>query len=308
MMSQNTRQQICTDSNFLFNPAIPGSEKFAACKAWLLKWGESNLPALRGLEFASPLRPESLTLIAYCFHTDETCFERVELGILQTWRCLGKYPLVIVADRLTDTLSRFNSQHRDACKIIISPTLQAGNPSSMNLDCIVNLYKYFSTPYCLIIQDDGFPIQAGIEKFLGRWDYVGAPFVRDKPWQFLADWLLINIENGGFCLRSHRICSATSQRYDALRDSLSESELRLEDWFYCHRARKNLIHRFRYRFAPAREARRFSFIDVEGLIDRHTLTAKPLGIHGPTTIWQFQDVLADDFGYTKVPMNEVLAQ
>lgn len=256
--------------------------------------------------FDSPYNPEKLTLIAYCFHADETRFSRVEFGILQTWRCIGKYPLTIVSDRMTDTILRFKSSHGDICKVIISPILEAGKPDSMNLDCIVNLHKYFTTPYCLIIQDDGFPIQSNIEEFLGKWDYIGAPFVRDKPWQFLADLLLINIENGGFCLRSKNVCSATSRRYEKLKMKLPERQLKLEDWFYCRIARKNIFHRLRYRFAPAKEARKFSFIDIEGTIDKSSLKTKPFGIHGPTTIWQFQDILSAEFNFKTVSMTEVL--
>lgn len=278
------------------------NEHFDRCKDWLLRWSAANLPALRNVQFVEPGRPDQLTLIAYTFHKDETCFSRVEFGILQTWRTIGKYPLVIVTDRETETVRAFASKHTDACRIVISKDLKAGQPLTMNYDCIVNMHRYFETPYCLIVQDDGFPIQGGVERFIGRWDYVGAPFVRDKPWQFIADWLLINCENGGFCMRSRRCCEATARRYAALKDKLSEDQLKLEDWFYCRLARKNLLHRLKYRFAPASKAREFSFIDIEGLIDAKTLKKLPFGIHGPTTIWQFRDYLQKEFGYVDVPI------
>ena len=278
------------------------SAHFDSCKKWLLAWSEANLPKLRELCFEEPRNPERLTLIAYTFHIDESRFSRVEFGILQTWRTIGKYPLVIVTDRSTQAVDAFAVRHADACRVVISPDVKAGDPRSMNYDCIVNLHRHFHTPYCLIVQDDGFPIRSGVEEFIGRWDYVGAPFVRDKPWQFIADWMLINVENGGFCLRSRRVCEATGRLFEKMKSRLTPDQIGLEDQFYCHHARKNLWHRLKYSFAPASKAREFSFIDVEGLIDIKTLKKKPLGIHGPTTIWQFRDYLSREFGYVDVPI------
>ena len=273
------------------------SAHFDSCREWLLRWSAANIGGLRGLGFAPAERPDALTLIAYTFHADESRFARVEFGILQTWRTIGKYPLVIVVDRETKPVRDFADRHADACRVVLSPDLKAGDPASMNYDCIVNMHRYFKTPYCLIVQDDGFPIRGGVEEFIGKWDYVGAPFVRDKPWQFIADLMLINVENGGFCMRSRRCCEATAQRFQVLKDRLPESAWKLEDQFYCRYARKNLWHRLKYSFAPASKAREFSFIDVEGLIDMKTLRKIPLGIHGPTTIWQFRHYLQKEFGY-----------
>ena len=278
------------------------SPPLTLCKKWLRDWHVANLERVRDCRFPPPKAPDKLTLILYSFLDDERLFDHHEFGILQTWRTIGKYPLVIVTDRKTARLDSFARQHQDACSIVISDSLKSGSIDSMNYDCIVNLHKYFSTPSCLIVQDDGFPIRGGIEDFLGKWDYAGAPLVRDLPWQNLADWMLINIENGGFCLRSRRCCEATANLYLQKKDSFTQEQIKLEDWFYCCYARKNIWHRLKYSFAPASKAREFSFIDIEGLIDIRTLKKTPLGIHGPTTIWQFRNYLAREFGYVDVPV------
>lgn len=66
--------------------------------------------------------------------------------------------------------------------------------------CIKELYKYFDTSHCLLIQHDGYVLDGNQwkEEFL-QYDYIGAP------------WLYIdgrNVGNGGFSLRSHKFCEA----------------------------------------------------------------------------------------------------
>ena len=63
---------------------------------------------------------------------------------------------------------------------------------------VKELYKYFSTAHCLVVQHDGYVLDANAwdDEFY-RYDYIGSP------------WLYTdgrNVGNGGFSLRSHRLC------------------------------------------------------------------------------------------------------
>lgn len=81
-----------------------------------------------------------------------------------------------------------------------------------------NLYKYLATDFCIIVQPDGFLLNANqwTDEFL-EYDYIGAPWPAD-----LVDSVLVNkyhlpprgspwIGNGGFSLRSRRILQEVSK-------------------------------------------------------------------------------------------------
>lgn len=131
--------------------------------------------------------------------------------------------------------------------------------------CLRDMAEHVSTPYLLIVQWDGFVLDAGQwdSEFL-KWDYIGAPWpTRAGP----------EVGNGGFCLRSRRLL-------DALADPVfDEPEVELEDQFICREHRALLEQRHGVRFAPVPLARRFSY-------DSYLPARSTFGVHGLYNLWR----------------------
>ena len=295
--------RVLTDETFLWDKSVPHLERVLAFKRWLYAWQRYNLPRLRDMSFHVSRYAGDVTLVIYSFGGDNDDFDFHEFSILHTWRILGKLAVSIVTDKPTDRIVEFKSRYSDLVSIketdglISSSNDSISAINSMSADCMANLYKYFMTRYCLIIQDDGFPIQDNLYKFLGKWDYIGAPNVQDSFRQYVADFFLKDGLNGGFCLRSWKYCRAVARnwniwgkRYAKLRGFTSE------DYLYVCMSRLNPWLRFRYRVPWAPIARHFSFYDLLGAFDVKCLKVKPFGIHGQSTIWQFRQTMRE-FGY-----------
>lgn len=105
-----------------------------------------------------------------------------------------------------------------------------------------SLLPHVHTSHCLIVQWDGFVVDASLwcDDFLTM-DYVGPPWYRKgQP---------IGVGNGGFSLRSRRLLEALAQ--------LPCNGDEPEDDMICKRYRNDLISRFGIQFAPADMAARF---------------------------------------------------
>ena len=277
--------------DFLFDPLIDGREKTAFCRKWLYAWEKMNLDRLRNVDFAPSKWRGVVTLVIHSFQPDEKMFN--EFPILHTWKMLGRLPVVIVTDKETAPMLSLRERYPDDVGIRLSPDLKRGDILSLSRDCLNNLPRYFETPYCLTIQDDGFPIGKNLDEFLGKWDYIGAPFVRDLPRQYIADLLLKDCLNGGFSLRSHRYCEAVCIEWKrwgcrAARRFNWNAE---EDWFYSVRSRLNLLHRMKYRIPWGAQARRFAAMDILGIVDLRKYRHVPFGIHSPTTCYFYKETL-----------------
>ena len=294
-------------SDSLFDLGIDGKEKTRACRKWLYAWEKRNLEGLRKLTFASSRWRGQVTLLIHSFQPDEEMFYVNEFPILHTWKVLGRLPVVIITDKETAPMSALKARHPKDVSIAISQDLKRGDVLSLSRDCLKNLYKYFDTPYCLTIQDDGFPIRDNLDDFLGKWDYVGAPFVRDLPRQYIADLLLKDCLNGGFSLRTRRYCKAVCREWSRWgeRAAVKCGWNAEEDWFYSVRSRMNLFHRLRYRLPWASQARRFAAMDMLGIVDLRKYRHIPFGIHSPTTCYFYRNELCR-LGYEPLPEHEVL--
>lgn len=246
-------------------------------------WQRRNLPRLRCLDF-DPSPYTDVTVVAYSFPPpgqEELWFTWLESALLQTWRMLGVMKTVLVVHRRFSAVEAF-CRRWEHVEIQVEPTLEPGNIWSMTEDCIERLGSRFETRYCLIVQDDGFPIKANLKDFLGRWDYIGAPFVRNLPRQYLAEVIGFASGNGGFSLRSRRLCRAVSflWRRGWRRICRKENWFRSEDIFYTVTLRIFMpFYRVVYRFAPVWQAARFS-VDVE--VGRSP-DCRPFGFHGIET-------------------------
>ena len=242
----------------------------------LKDWQLAVLHKLRTCTFAeSSVR--NLTLLAYFFWDDdriESMFYSVECAFLCAWKSWGKMPSVLVVNRKTDTIGRFCARYD--IQLQVDTSLTGGVPT-MNIDCIRNLHARFETEYVAIIQSDGMPVNPGIENFLGRYDYVGAPWPGHCHWKDWFPYPKYGVGNGGFCLRSKRICQQAARSYNAFWRYFPYNWLVGDDVFYC----KTMPFLSRYwkqnfRFPDRPTAIRFSVECIPPDID---LNMPPLGFH-----------------------------
>ena len=97
-----------------------------------------------------------------------------------------------------------------------------------------DLERYIDTPFCLIVQADGFVLNASRwrNEFLD-YDYIGAPWPLDlkiQPGNIAMDLTKNSVGNGGFSLRSQKLLNKTT-KIDF--DSLS-FPAKSEDLIICH--------------------------------------------------------------------------
>lgn len=125
---------------------------------------------------------------------------------------------------------------------------------------IKKLHEYVDTDYCLIIQHDGYVLnaEAWSNEFL-KYDYIGA------PWEWYQDDMKVG--NGGFSLRSKKLLTAYA--YDEL-----ISETHPEDHAIGRTYRRLLEKHHDIKFAPVELARQFS-------IEAYRVAA-------PDDVWRFQ--------------------
>ncbi|MBO7721479.1 MAG: hypothetical protein J6T01_03640 [Kiritimatiellae bacterium] len=271
----------------VFDRGVSPADKRRAARKWLRRWQLSRLPSLRSAGYAVSRRAAELTAVIYFFTPRGEDFAAFEFAVLQTWRVIGKTPVVIVADRAVDEAERFREAHADFVSVQIEPSLRPGDIRSMTADCIERLHRRFETPYCLTIQDDGFPVSDALDRFLGAYDYIGAPSVRDVPAQYIVDITRCACMNGGFSLRSRRICRDVAGQWRFWRRFVDQSSPSYsEDVVYSQICCRNPLFRLRNRFPSSRTARRFSLPDFDGAVDIRNPPELPFGVHGPTAVWQ----------------------
>jgi len=179
---------------------------------FLRAWQERMLPKLETTCFIPCENQNRLTALTYYFRpTDEKpdyeSFKWTRFAILKTWKECGLLKTIIVTNAVTPAQKKIRSEFPDYIEIQIEPTLIPGDINSMTLDCHTKLHARFSTQFVMIIQDDGFPLHPGINRYVGKYDYVGAPWRRNVFQAQLygmihRQWPM----NGGFCIRSKKFC------------------------------------------------------------------------------------------------------
>jgi ADP-heptose:LPS heptosyltransferase len=112
--------------------------------------------------------------------------------------------------------------------------------------CIKKLYKYFDTSHVLVVQWDGYILDAGAwdDEYL-KYDYIGAPWIYDER----------NVGNGGFSLRSRKL------QY-VLVDNFIDV-LHPEDQSICILYRYYLEEKYGVKFAPFELAEKFAYESLE---------------------------------------------
>lgn len=228
--------------------------------------------------------PADVTVLAYFFRPPETAkvhFPGIECAIRETWRHCGILKTILVTHVITPPLATFANKFPNLVKIQIEPSLKPlppGDIASMSVDCNARLHSRFSTPSVLIVQDDGFPLRPGLNEFLGRWDYIGAPFLRcNRMTRLTGFWPHRAVGNGGFCLRSRRICEEANARWSRFSGWRHDNRLLAEDVFYCITLPLfSASYRKSVSFAPLDEALLFSWDALYG----NPPDNRPFGFHG----------------------------
>lgn len=262
----------------------------AALEGCLRRHVARRLPELRR-RAVPPCRHSGVTLLVYWYPKTAPDGSRpldpCEFALRQSWDVLGFLPTVVVTDRRWPALDAFAQTF--GMEIQEEPSLVPGDIWSMTLDCVARLHTRFRTRHVLIVQNDGWPLRDELDAFL-RYDCVGAPCVTPGWRETVADLLGLTVLNGGFTLRSRRLCQAVARRWQWLwRHLLPSGHPWLsEDIFYTRTLRlADPWFRLRFRFAPARVARRFSVECLEGALPVPR-GARPMGFHGRLTLAAFE--------------------
>ena len=120
-----------------------------------------------------------VTVLAYHFWDDQgydAAFGRLALAVRETWRHCGQLRTVLVVNKTRPCIEAFAAENREV-EVQVEPSLVPGDINSMSADCNSRLWTRFSTPYVLVIQADGYPLRGGLEEFVGKYDFIGAPYV-----------------------------------------------------------------------------------------------------------------------------------
>jgi len=266
-------------------------------KQCLAVWQRQMLPQLEASAAPTTTVCADVTFVAYWFWNDNrfvTDRYAIQVPILMTRRYCGNIPGVLIANRTDSALELFCEQQH--VRLVVEPSL-VGGTRQLNIDYIGNLHSRFDTPYCLTIQDDGFPLQPGLDRFVGPYDYVGAPWDLSKD-DWIGRMLLFRsrpVGNGGFSLRTHAICERASWYYQRKYKLLPFCFLLQDDFFFCRvLPTYEPSYRHSMRIAPVAEAARFS---VEQHWDAYLAAgAQTFGFHSAAA---FQRLLHD--GRVAVP-------
>lgn len=250
-------------------------------KRFLSNWIVKRLPFLRSYNFLKRVGPSEVTILAYHFRDKDridAAFDAVECSVRETWFHCGIMKTVLVVNQVTPHLETFAGTYSPWIKLIEERRLIPGKIFSMSEDCNSRLYTRFGTPSVLIVQNDGFPLQSGLEQFIGRYDFIGAPYIRDIWWRrAISSVVGCLASNGGFSLRSHEICERAAHYWNKKYHKLPDCNATSEDLFYT----KTLpLHERKYRksfkIANCKEAIRFSY---DGLMPFKKISM-PFGFHG----------------------------
>ena len=243
----------------------------------LNEWQKAILPSLRMMKFDKS-QARDLTVLAYLFGSDkfiDSNFHAIECSFLCAWKKWGKLPSVLVVNRITCAMREFCLEY--GVDVQVESSL-VGGLRCMCIDCLRNLHLRFKTEYVVIIQIDGIPVNPGIERFLGKYDYIGAPWPGPAGHKDLFPYPKYGVGNGGFCLRSKRICEQAARAYKSFWRYLPyRAGLLGDDVFYC-KTMPSLSRYWRknFRYASREEALQFS---IEYLPPDMKMTVPPIGFH-----------------------------
>jgi len=134
------------------------------------------------------------------------------------------------------------------------------------------LANYIHTKYMLVIQHDGFVLNAmAWDDDFYNYDYIGA------PWEWYTDGK--NVGNGGFSFRTKKIMQITANDRDIIPiNELGVTKDCEEDHCICRLYRDYLEKEYKMKFAPIEVARKFA---IEGWSLTNPVWNGEFGFHGP---------------------------
>lgn len=252
----------------------------------LLDYQKANIESLRGVSFYNSA-VKNVTVIAYYFRPAEAFqnwFWRTEFAFLKTFETQGLMPAVLVVNKKNSAIERFCATY--SIDLQIAENLVLGKLKTLAIDLVENLHERFDTPYVLTIQDDGFPMRPGLEEFLGKYDYIGAPWVHHSTYYDVYPYKYC-VGNGGFSLRSKRLCETASRIYKKWFKHLPYWWYMVgDDTFYCKTLRfwfRNAVKGIKW--PTLAEAAKFS---IEGNYD--FIPSQPsLGFH-KMGFWKYMEM------------------
>lgn len=226
-----------------------------------------------------------VTVLAYHFwgrEGYETAFEKIAHAFNETWRHCGLLKSVLVVNETAPCVERFVAEHANV-EVQVEPSLVPGDIFTMSADMNGRLYMRFATPYVLIIQGDGYPLRPGLGEFVGKYDFIGAPYVGLQWWKTLVAWAMnYHVQNGGFSLRSHAICRAAAWHWNRKYHALGNCKAASEDIFYTETlVKRERRYRRAFRFASSRESLAFSWDAIVPIPKPKKL---PFGFHRESTV------------------------
>ena len=145
---------------------------------------------------------------------------------------------------------------------------------------VEDLYKYFDTSHCLLIQEDSFVVNPNEwnDDFL-NFDYIGAPWTKTvSPKKNLNIDLLNNrVGNGGFSLRSKKlalVCKELNFSDLKFKFSINNEDIIICHYLYDYMKKKDI------KFAPIKLASNFSMEDEKTNNQYGYDINKVFGFHG----------------------------
>ena len=257
-------------------------------KNTLIGWLKKTHSALQSATFApSPIT--NLTILSYFFWDDNRIhseFWKIKTAFLQTFYTNGLLPGILVVNQTTEEMESFCRKFE--IEIQIEKSLDHGDLPEMSIDCISRLHSRFKTDYVLIIQDDGMPMRGGLDNFIGKFDYVGAPWPGHTTYYDLFPYPKYGVGNGGFSLRSKNICQTISRLYSRYASRIPYNWLFVEDVFYCKTMRLLAPRAYRdLKFPSIPEAATFS---IECEIPSIPNPPIPLGFHAEKGFRNYQSI------------------
>ena len=258
----------------------------------LRQWQDRKLSEYGAAPAFAKVGLDNVTVICYFYRAEDQIdrsFKYTKCAIFETWTHCGMMKTVLVVNRHHPQIQRFAEQYSPWVKIEIEKELCPGDIDCMSIDCNSRLYTRFSTPYVLIVQDDGFPLRSGLEEFIGKADYFGSPF-RRRTWKgMLASSLFRHCPaNGGFSLRTRKICELAAKYWNRFyRDGKFTSE-QVEDIFYTDTLpRRFWKYRLAVKMANPRLAAQFSY---DGCVPENIIDS-PFGFHSARA---FAELIRDE--------------
>lgn len=243
-----------------------------------IEGGRSSPPSTKGRG--------DVTVVSYAFAKRDKmleCVESIELALRETYRWCGLLKTTLVVNQMTERLECLKSEFGDLLRIDVDSSLAPGDITGFSRNMIKTLPDRFDTPYMLNIHPDGFPLRHGLDEFVGRWDYIGG------PWNIANDDFITRVllarnngaGNGGFALRSRKICELGSAAYRRFWKIIPDCYLLYEDIFFTRfLPRWQPGYAKRIALAPRTESLHFS---VAGdLMPNERVERMPFGFHS----WQ----------------------